>query len=54
MQEIKQLVVLEGEEMEDFEDLLNWIDNDFDLEVFQNGEWCNSIAAFTPADFSPR
>lgn len=34
------LVALEGEEMEDFEDLLNWIDNKFNLEVFQNGGWC--------------
>ncbi len=38
--EHEQFVVLEGEEMEDFEDLLNWIDNKFDLEVFRNGEWC--------------
>ena len=40
------LVALEDEEMEDFEDLLNWVDNKFDLEVFQNGEWRGALTAF--------
>ena len=35
-------MALEGEEMEDFEYILNWVDNKFDLEVFQNSEWCSS------------
>ena len=43
MRESEQFVVLEGKDMADFEDLLNWVDNEFDLEVFQNGEWCTYL-----------
>ena len=43
VRESEQFVVLEGKDMADFEDLLNWVDNEFDLEVFQNGEWCTYL-----------
>jgi hypothetical protein len=36
--EIEPLVEVDEEEAEEFEELLNWIDNEFDLEVAQNCE----------------
>jgi hypothetical protein len=44
--EPEQFVELGAEDMEDFEELLNWIDNEFDLEVAQNGEWCTCCFPF--------
>jgi len=43
--EIEPLQEIGEDEAEDFEDLLNWIDNEFDLEVAQN---CKKSAILIP------